>query len=42
MMGRLERDQERLFYEYRLDDLVPSDHLVRRIDGVLDLSWLRG
>ncbi len=42
MMGRLERDQERLFYEYRLDDLVPADHLVRRIDGVLDLSWLRG
>ncbi len=42
MMGRLERDQERLFYEDRLDDLVPSDHLVRRIDGVLDLSWLRG
>ncbi len=41
MMGRLERDQERLFYEYRLDDLVPADHLVRKIDAVLDLSWLR-
>ncbi len=41
MMGRLERDQERLFYEYRLDDLVPADHLVRKVDAVLDLSWLR-
>ncbi len=41
MMGRLEKDQERLFYEYRLDDLVPADHLVRKVDAVLDLSWLR-
>ncbi len=41
MMGRLERDQDQFFYEYRLDDLVPADHLVRKIDGVLDLSWLR-
>jgi transposase len=41
MMGRLERDQERLFYEYRLDDLVPADHLARKLDAALDLSWLR-
>ena len=41
MMGRLETDQEQLFYEYRLDKLVPSDHLVRKLDAVLDLSWLR-
>ncbi len=41
MMGRLERDQERLFYEYCLDDLVPADHLVRKADAVLDLSWAR-
>jgi transposase len=41
MMGRLERDQEQFFYEYRLDDLVPCDHLVRKVDAVLDLSWLR-
>ncbi len=41
MMGRLERDQEQLFYEYRLDDLVPADHLARKVDAVLDLSWLR-
>jgi hypothetical protein len=41
MMGRLETDQEQLFYSYRLDELVPADHLVRKIDGDLDLSWLR-
>ena len=41
MMGRLERDQEQLFYEYRLDDLVPADHLARQVDAVLDLSWPR-
>jgi hypothetical protein len=33
--------QERLFYEFRLDDWVPADHLLRKIDGVLDLSGLR-
>ncbi|MFQ5757997.1 MAG: transposase, partial [Acidiferrobacterales bacterium] len=42
MMGRLSGDQDRLFYEFTLDDVVPPDHLVRRIDGVLDLSWLHG
>ena len=41
MMGRLERDQEQFFYPFRLDDLVPSDHLVRKLDAVLDLSGLR-
>ncbi len=41
-MGRLSGDRERLFYEFDLDVVVPGDHLVRRIDGVLDLSWLHG
>lgn len=41
MMGdRLVR-QDRLFYEICLEDKVPPDHLVRRLDAVLDLSWLR-
>ena len=42
MMGRLERCQERLFYEFSLEAIVPVDHLVRRVASVLDLSWLRG
>jgi hypothetical protein len=41
MMGRLKRDQGQLFYEFRLGDAVPEDHLVRKIDTALDLSWLR-
>ena len=41
MMGRLKSDQGQLFYEFHLDDAVPDDHLVRRIDAALDLSWLR-
>ena len=31
-MGRQTADQARLFYEFHLDDRVPADHLLRRID----------
>jgi hypothetical protein len=41
MMGRLKSDQGQLFYEFHLNDAVPEDHLVRKIDAALDLSWLR-
>ena len=41
MMGRLANDQDKFFYDFRLEDHVPSDHLLRRIAAVLDLSWLR-
>ena len=39
MMGRRKQHQGQFFYEFRLDDVVPDDHLVRKIRGVLDLSW---
>jgi hypothetical protein len=39
-MGRLNREQGQLFYEFRLDEVVPEDHLVRKIGAVLDLSWV--
>jgi transposase len=42
MMGRLKRDQGQLFYSFCLEDVVPSDHRVREIAGVLDLSWVHG
>ena len=32
MMGRRSGDQASLFYEFRLDDRVPKNHLLRRID----------
>jgi transposase len=41
MMGERLVRQDRLFYEICLEDKVPPDHLVRRIDAVLELSWLR-
>ena len=41
MMGRLKSDQGQLFYEFHLGDAVPEDHMVRKIDAALDLSWLR-
>ncbi len=40
MMGRRNQDQGRLFYEFCLDEVVPDDHLVRRIGALLDLSWV--
>jgi transposase len=40
MMGRLDHDQGQFFYSFRLDEVVPDDHPVRAIAGVLDLSWM--
>ena len=37
MLGEQVGLQDRLFYEFDLDDRVPADHLLRRIDTVLDL-----
>src|SRR5499433_2623355 len=42
MMGRLKHEQEQLFYEFRLDEVIPGDHLVREIAAVLDLTWVHG
>ena len=41
MMGEQLGRPDRLFYEFCLEDRVPADHVLRRIDTVLDLSWLR-
>ena len=40
MMGRREGGQGQFFYSFKLDEVVPADHLVRQIDGVLDLGWV--
>src|SRR6202046_2310858 len=39
-VGRREEGQGRFFYSFDLDKVVPPDHLVRQIDGLLDLSWV--
>ena len=41
MMGRQGGDQAKLFYQFCLEDRVPADHLLRKIDRFLDLSTLR-
>jgi transposase len=40
MLGRQESSQGQFFYSFDLDRVVPPDHLVRQIDGLLDLSWV--
>ena len=40
MMGRQGNGQGQFFYAFDLDKVVPSDHLVRQIDSILDLSWV--
>lgn len=41
MMGERRVDQGALFYEFSLERHVPSDHLLRTIDGFVDLADLR-
>src|SRR6478609_12035942 len=41
MMGDRLVMQESLFYQFRLDDHVPADHMLRAIDRFLDLDRLR-
>ena len=33
MMGRQDRDQRQLFYEFSLDEMIPGDHLLIRAVG---------
>ena len=40
MMGRLNHDQGQFLYSFRLDEAVPTDHPIRQIASVLDLSWV--
>lgn len=42
MLGRKERDQLEFFVCGSLRDLLPEDHVLVRVDRVLDLSWLSG
>lgn len=41
MLGRKERNQFELFITGSLRQLVPDDHILARVDRVLDLFWLR-
>lgn len=41
MIGNQERWQEDLFVAGPLSNLIPDDHILKLVDKVLDLSWLR-
>lgn len=41
MIGHQDRWHEDLFVACPLRDLVPDDHILKRVDRVLDLAWLR-
>jgi len=38
MVGRQQRGQEELFVAGPLRDLIPDDHILKRVDRVLDAS----
>jgi transposase len=42
MQHRKNRWQEDLFVACPLRDMVPDDHILSRVDAVLDLDWLHG
>ncbi len=41
MLGLKDRQQMELFVAGSLEQLVPQDHVLARVDRVLDLDWLR-
>ncbi|OBY25117.1 hypothetical protein A9D60_07230 [Leisingera sp. JC1] len=41
MMGPRQEAQGALFYEFSIEDHVPSDHMLRVIDQFVDLSVFR-
>ena len=41
MLGPKQEAQSALFYDFSIEDHVPSDHILRAIDGVIDLSGVR-
>jgi hypothetical protein len=42
MMGERRVPQDSLFYEFRLEDHVPTNHLLRSIDRFVDLNERAG
>ena len=40
MQSRQDRWQEDLFVAGPLRDLIPEDHILKRVNAILDLSWI--
>ena len=42
MLGKKERAKRELFYlAGSIEDLIPEDHVLKRVNRILSLSWLR-
>jgi len=41
MVGKQDRWEDELFVACTLRELIPADHILRRVDKVLNLTWLR-
>ncbi len=41
MLGPRQEAQSALFYDFSIEDHVPVDHVLRAIDGIIDLSGVR-
>jgi len=40
MIGRRDRSKQSLFIAGDIEQFIPDDHILKRVDHVLDLSWL--
>jgi transposase len=40
-MGQLAADQNALFYDFNLEQRIPDNHLLRKIDQFLDFDQIR-
>lgn len=41
MIGKKKTSQPTLFIPGSMEDFIPADHILKKVDRVLDLSWLR-
>src|SRR5690349_21332740 len=41
MLEKRDRSQDELFVSCSLSDLIPNDYILKKVNRVLDLSWLR-
>jgi hypothetical protein len=41
VLGQKEQNQLELFITGSLQQLIPNDHVLVRVDRILDLSWAR-
>lgn len=42
MIGKKKRSQPTLFIPGSIEDFIPNDHILKKVNRVLDLSWLPG